>query len=291
VPPPLLQAGYDPLISADYNGWWQRGMAIVKSGWKVLALLQAIAAGVLLVLQTPVAVYAAMVSKDIQDQAANPDPTAAPDLTGLFGVLGFTLVVALVGLLVAAMVTIASIHVGVSIAIGLAPNLGAALSTAARRVFPLIGWQLLASLLVLVGFCACILPGIYVIAVITVLPAVVAFERTNAIGRCFKLFHTDFGLSVGRVATILGLNLGAGVIGGLLGTALSAGISVAASGTGGIIAGTLVSTAVSAVIGGAVAVIIQPLVLTAYADMRARVEQVSTGVLARELGLMQPAMG
>ena len=35
--PYLGQPGYDPLISADYGGWWQRGIAIVKAGWPQLA--------------------------------------------------------------------------------------------------------------------------------------------------------------------------------------------------------------------------------------------------------------
>ena len=29
--PYLAQPGYDPLVSADYGGWWQRGIAIVKA--------------------------------------------------------------------------------------------------------------------------------------------------------------------------------------------------------------------------------------------------------------------
>ncbi len=36
VPPELYRAD-EPLISRDINGWWARGIAILKAGWGPIA--------------------------------------------------------------------------------------------------------------------------------------------------------------------------------------------------------------------------------------------------------------
>ena len=136
-----------------------------------------------------------------------------PDFGKLFGVLGLTLVGSFLAIMVTFAVAIACNHVAVSVAAGLQPRLGAALGLAVRRVFPLIGWQILAGLIILVGICACVLPAIYLSAVFMLLPAVVTFERGgSAISRCFKLFHQDLGASISRIATIAGIGIGIGVV-------------------------------------------------------------------------------
>ena len=134
--------------------------------------------------------------------------------------------------------------------------------------------------------CLCVLPVIYAWAVFVVLPVVVAVERTNAIARCFRLFHGDLGSSVARIATIFGLSVGAAVVGAGIAAAVSAGARLGTSSdTAGTIVGSVVATLISGLIGAAVAVLVAPLTLTAYADMRARVEPVNGMMIAQQLGI------
>jgi hypothetical protein len=174
------------------------------------------------------------------------------------------------------------------VAVGAPLDVGAALKLALRRVFPLLGWQILAIPIYLVALCLCILPVFYVAAVFTVLPVVVAVERTNAIGRCFSLFHTNFGPAAARAFTIVGMSIGASVVAGILGSVIDAIARNAAEGSTGVVIGSVVSSAFGAVLGGALAVLLAPLTLAAYADTRARVEPLNSAVIAQQLGIAVP---
>ncbi len=286
--PYLAQPGHDPLISADYSGWWQRSTAIVKAGWPQLAAVQAIGVAVQVLLQVPLLVY---VATQGQQFAVAQQNNTAPDLGPLLGTVGFTLLIAFAGIVVGAIVTIATMQMSVSIAAGGQPQLAPALKAAARRAFPLIGWQLLAGLIMLVGLCACVLPIFYLLAVFTVLPGVVAFERTNAISRCFRLFHGNFGVALGRVATIVGISIGAGIVASIFSQVVGSGgggfglaPAVTTESTGAIVVASAVSALIGAVIDRGVAILTGPMTLTAYADMRARVEPLTTQTLLPELG-------
>ncbi|GAA0722663.1 hypothetical protein Drose_08925 [Dactylosporangium roseum] len=295
------QAGYDPLISPDYGGWWKRAMAVLKPGWKLFAGLQAIGVVMSLLVAIPQALYLLY----LQDQLprANADGTITTtevDLTPFLAVFGITVVGIFLTFLVQFAITIASNHVGVSIAAGLKPSLGTSLLTAAKRVFPLLGWQLLAGLIVLAGICACVLPAIYLAAVFMVLPAVVTFERTNVISRCFQLFHRDLGASVSRIATIAGISIGVGIVGAIIAQVVQLGFGGTQAltpdfETGGpmftttVVVGIVVSSVISSVLAAAAAAFTAPLTLTAYADLRSRVETLSTATLAAEIGIATPS--
>jgi hypothetical protein len=251
--------------------------------WKPLLALQAIAALVALALQAPPLAYATLRMPPL---IATPvDPNRPPDVSWLLGLAGYVLLAVAGSVLVAAVVTVASMHVGTSAAIGVPPRVGPALGIAVRRMFPMVGWQVLAGLIMLVALLACILPVFYAYAVFTILPAVVAFERGNAIGRCFRFFHNDLGSAAARTATIRGIGLAAGVAASLVGNVLSAVAQVAFAGSAGLVAGVVASTAVAVMVGGGVAVLLMPMTLTAYADLRARVEPLTTATLAQEIGL------
>jgi hypothetical protein len=283
--PYLAEAGHDPLISPDYSGWWQRSTAIVKAGWRQLAALQVIGVAVQVLLQVPLLVYVATQS---QQFAVDQQNTTTPDLGPLVGVFGFTFLIAFAGIVVGAIITIATMQMSVSIAVGGQPQLGPALKAAARRAFPLIGWQLLAGLIMLVGLCACVLPVFYFLAVFTVLPGVVAFERTNAISRSFRLFHGNFGVALGRVATIVGLTIGAGLVASVFsqvagggGFGFSPGVTTESNSA--IFVASVISAVIGAILDRGVAILTGPMTLTAYADMRARIEPLTTQTLLQEL--------
>jgi hypothetical protein len=299
VPSAGLQAGYDPMISPDYSGWWQRSISIFRQAWKQLLVLQFIGFLAGLLVAVPAAIYGFTVLDDLT-RTTQTSSTATPDLSPLLGVLVLVLVGAVAASLVAAAVTVASNHIAVSVAAGLEPRVGAALSLAARRFLPVWGWQLLASLIMLVGICACILPGLYLYAVFLILPAVVTFERGGSgVGRCFQLFHRDFGSAVARAATIAGVLIVASVVSYLVGQVIEAAggaVTYAADDIGNdrgipvaVLAAIVVSAVVSALISAGVKMFTDVLVVTAYADMRARYETLSTATLAGEIGLTPPA--
>jgi hypothetical protein len=288
--PDLPQPGIDPLISPDYSGWWQRGMAIVKTGWPQLAALQVIGIGVALLVQVPFLVYVTVWGPALADRTDTP---ADADLGPVAVALGLTLLGILLSGLVSAAITVATMHLGVSIASGATRSVGASARHALRRALPMVGWQMVAALIVLLGLCLCLLPALYPIAVFTILPAVVAFERTNAIGRCFSLFNRSADVAAGRITTILGISIVTSIVASIIGgvieraagapTSLGMPIDVTAVSTSVQIAVGIASTAVSVVLAAAVAVLTGPLILLTYADLRARVEPLSTQVLVSEL--------
>ncbi|GIF71569.1 hypothetical protein [Asanoa siamensis] len=285
---PPLQQYADPLVSPTYGGWWNRGVDIVRRGWQPLAVVQGLGVVLALLLQAPLAVYLTFVDQRLTDDVLAGETTGQVDWTPIAVVMGLGLVSALLSVVVSAIVTTAVVHVGASVAVGAPVRIGAALRLAVRRAFPLIGWQLLTFPLYFVAFCLCVLPVFYVLAVFTVLPVVVAVERTSAISRSFSLFHRDLGASAGRVATIIGLSIGVTLLGSIVGVVAETMIAGAAPGTGGTVVGVLLSTLISAVLTAAVAILIAPLTLAAYADMRARVEPVNATMIAQELGILPP---
>ena len=288
VPPQLPVVATETLSSQNYSGWWRRGTDIARRGWKPLAALQAV--GVLLgvIVGAPLTAWATLAEQDMN--VAFTDPATPPDLSLVFAGVGLALAGILATIIVAGIITLASVHVGASIAIGAPVRIGDALRLAGRRVLPMLGWQLLAIPIYLAAFCACILPVFYVVAVFTVLPVIVAIERTNAISRSFSLFHGDVGASLGRIATILGITIGVGLVAGVLGTVIEAAMRASVAGSAGIVSGSIVSTALTAVVSGAVVVPTAPLTLAAYADMRARKDYSGGPTIAQQLGIAAPAV-
>jgi hypothetical protein len=292
--PYLPQYGYDPLISPDYGGWWQRGMAIVKAGWPQLASLQAIGIAVGMLVQAPLLIYIALWSQSLLSDA-NGGATGQPDLGPILGTAGLALLAAFVSVIISAAITVATMHLAASIAAGTTRSVGASARLALRRALPLVGWEVLSAPIILAALCLCVLPVLYPLAVFTILPAVVAFERTNAISRCFALFHRNVGVAVGRIATIAGIGILVAVVASIIGQIVESAAGVPGSigvpvggrdvETGVLIAATIGSTAVSVVLTAAVAVLTGPLTLLTYADLRARYEPLSTQVLINELGI------
>lgn len=284
--PYLSQPGFDPLISPDAAGWWRRSVAIVSVGWMHLAAIQAIGAAVQVMVEVPLKLYIAsrptpMLFAD-PSAGTTPDP---PNVTALLEPLGLSLTAVFAATVIGTVVAIATMQVGVVIAAGGQPRLGPALLAAARRTFPLLGWQMVAGLVVAAGLCACVLPALYLLAVFTILPAVVAFERTNAISRCLGLFRGNVGPAVGRTATIIGIGVAAGIVTTIFTRLIGAtGFAPTAASTSVSIAATVMSTVIGAITARSSAILTGPLTLTAYADLRARIEPLTTQTLLAELG-------
>jgi hypothetical protein len=273
----------DPLVSNDYAGWWRRGMAVVKAGWKPLALLQLLTSAPLVLLSIVLQVGTDLETGGTFDVDGFGDNANAGLVVAVIGGV-------LLGLFIAfgwyVLGTLATVRMVVTVATGGQPRIGESLKSVLHRVPAMIGWYFVAGLLLIGAVLACFLPVFYVGAVVTVLPAVVLFERDVGVGRCFQLFHGDFGAAVGRAATILGLYLAGAVAFGIV-SALISGIVQGVSGingsldvgSAGVITGSTLESLVDGVYYLVSGVVLTPLIVAMYADLRARHEPFSTAYL------------
>ncbi|MET8153307.1 hypothetical protein ACIBSW_19355 [Actinoplanes sp. NPDC049668] len=263
----------DPLVSADFAGWWRRGFAVVRRGWQPLLLIQVYALVAALALMIPAQILFNLSTRD-----ATVDSTAiASAVYGLAAVL-----VALIY----SIATLAAVRLVVTVATGGQAHVGPAVRAVLPRVLPMIGWSLLAGLVIFAGLCACVVPGLYLGAVFVVLPAVVLFEPGEAISRCFRLFHNDFGAAVARTATIVGLLFGITLIFAALSgvvTLITLGSvfadPAAVVGTGALVTDAVLGSILNLTSSLIAGVVLTPLVVATYADLRARREPFSTAYL------------
>jgi hypothetical protein len=280
----------DPLVSNDYAGWWRRGIAIVKAGWRQLLLLQVIIAAPLLLLSLPANAYAALRQRDFERSFqidVNTSEDALPiEPATILAFVGMLVALVIISVLWSAIGLLATTRMVVVIAIGHRPTVGDAVRAALGRVLPCIGWYLVAGLISVAALVACFLPIFYVSAVFVILPAVVFFERGNAIGRCFQLFHADIGAALGRILTIAGLSIAAAVVSASIGAAFamviqgsSFFVTSATASDATIITSSVVETVLSTAAALFIGVVLTPLIVATYADLRARREPFTTSYL------------
>jgi hypothetical protein len=286
VPPSFPGSGppaapNDPLISPDYAGWFQRSTAIINAAWRPLLILQLCGLVITLPVLAFVSVQSAFDARDL-DRKLEQGLSETPDLGNLVALGGISLAAGVVSYALYALVLLASVRVVVTVATGGQASVKRAASESLGRVLPFIGWELLTALLAMVAVCACFFPVLYVLAATAVLAAVVTFERDGILGRCFRLFNGDLGSSLARVLTIAAVWVVVSVVTGVPGFVLQPGADTS---TGLLVAmaivGALIQVAAQVVIG----VITAPMIVTTYADMRARVEHLSTPMLVDELSV------
>lgn len=270
IPPSFYATPADPLVSPNYEGWWQRGTTLAGRVWKPALILHAIAAVPSLALMVPAEVLLNVESQKIQAILLN-GTAALGDLGGyLSAILLFTgaaLLVALISSLTAAV----NVHLVIQAATGRPVNLRAATVAGLRRAPAIIGWILLGNLLTSLALLMCVLPVFYVGAAFMVLPVLVTLERGSGISRAFALFHADLGTSIARVATVFALTTVLAV--GLGAVALVLELTI--GGTAGLVTAALWRGLHYLAAG----LIVTPLLVTAYADMRSRLEPFSTAYL------------
>lgn len=268
-PPP-----WDPLIGHTYAGWWQRTVALVRTAWRPLLMLHGAGAVLWLVVLATVGVRAVVGGGAALASGGDRLGALVPAFTGVgLGVGVAVLVLAAAELLI----NLGTVYLLVAAATGGPLTLRAVLDAIRRRAWPMLAWGLLAGASVMLGL-ACLLPGLYLIAVFTLLAPVVAVERGNAYTRCFRLFHGDLGSALPRAATIVGIAV---LAGGVAGTPLRVVQSFAGSAsTATLVAGSLVGVLVQVVVSAAAGLLTASLATTAYADVRARLEPVDALVIA-----------
>ncbi|MCX4389206.1 DUF3824 domain-containing protein [Micromonospora peucetia] len=269
---------------AGVSGWFDRCVGAVRRGWRLLLpillltqVLPAVAVSVLTLVVDPSAKWEESMT---DDSAALPDTFLADLGVMLAVVLGGTLVFGLVQSLGWA----AGSWVVARQAAGQPVSLGAALSYGARRALGLWGWTLLMSVIIGIGVCFCVLPGIYVAFALSMAGPVYLFERQAPIGRSFRMFHDRLGLLLGRVALVAAAVIVGGGLAGMV-----EGIGGLPFGTTPLESpGTAVGVFVVTLLGAVLALPthlaqLVGLVVT-YAEQRAHEGPVDSARLAGELG-------
>ncbi len=266
----------DPLVSPNFGGWWNRSLALLSACWRPMAMIQLIWALPLIL---------GGVATNLLSSGADTVTTTTDSIdfqADLLVPLLIVFTVVLIAVLLSLVTQLATIQVVVQHATGQRVSVREALLTGLRRAPAMIGWGLLAGLMILVGLLFCILPGIYLILVLSVLSVVVLLERGNAIGRTFQLFHADFGSAIGRIATVIGIILAITVVDNIITTSL---LTAGDLGNDSVNVGfAILGAVISAVFTIVSTIVISPMLLTAYADMRARHEPFSTAYLVPNPG-------
>jgi hypothetical protein len=271
APPGLYPAPDDPLVSADFNGWWRKSFRLLKAVWWQAVLLQLFWAVPLIAVEALAGRALSRTFAGLTDAPDNFRPDWHPFLQSLYYVVPLIVLTALLGLVG----SLAMPGLVVQAALGGPPSVWRAVRTAIPRLPAYIGWGFLAFLLALAGFVCCFLPGYYVAVVLTVLPVVVLLERGGAIARCFRLFHANVGDALVRLFTMIGLNIVVSTVGQvLIGIVASPSDLVRPDGVSW--SGLLTLTALATVVTAVSAVVLSPMTVTTYADLRARYEPFST---------------
>jgi hypothetical protein len=269
----------DPLISNDYNGWWHRGFGLVKAAWRPMAIIQAIVGVPALILLLPaMVVFQREQAKALASIEASAAADAQLDFSLFFSGLSALLPAALAAGLIYTLGQLACQQVVVFTATGRTGGLvGPAFLAAVKRMPALIGWSLLTVPVLIVALVLCFFPVIYVGAVLAILPVVVLLERGAGIGRCFQLFHASLGVSVSRIATIGGLSVAANLVLAMLDGVVSA--TIGGSYQTPNSTATVINTVLQSAYFFATYLVVAPLLVTTYADMRARHESFTTASL------------
>jgi hypothetical protein len=210
VPPQFTPPAYpggagDPLVlppGADFGAWFTKVQEVAKRSWKSALIICTIG------IAAPRAIVTLV--ERISNLAYYAGGTALVhigDITSVIGsiILGFfvTLLFAIAASFVAAAGWAAGTWALVQEANGRPAGLGPAFQYGLKRAMGLWLWTVLVGLMVTIGTCACILPGIYLAFATSLFGFVAIFEKgQNPIGRSFQMTHANIGPTLGKTAIV-----------------------------------------------------------------------------------------
>ncbi|MEW2329535.1 hypothetical protein AB0880_17170 [Micromonospora chersina] len=276
----------DPLVTpphAGVGGWFSRCGGALRRGWRqllpIMLLTQTVPAAVIAVLSL------AFAPTD-QPVAGSDGAPVLPDgyFENIFAFYGVVLLAALIFGPLQSTGWAAGTWVVTRQAAGESVGVGAALRYGLRRALGLWGWTLVVSLLITVGACFCLLPGLYAACAFALFGPIYLFERQEPIGRAWRMFHQRFGMVLGRVALVMCALIAAAVLDGVLGLINQLAFGVDPMAAPGTAAGAVAVAVVGALL--ATPAYLAQLVglVAAYAEQRAQEGPVNAARLAAELG-------
>ena len=283
MPFPVPVDPNDPLVTppgAGVGAWWARVLATLRGTWRQLLPV------VLLCVGVPTALFNGLTQVLIASAVSTPvSPDTPPEevFGDLLADLAPALGVALLGSIVLAVFTAlawgAAAWMIARWAAAQPVALGPALGYGLRRLPRVLGWSLVVTLIVLVGFCLCVLPGIYFAFALCVALSVAVFERANPVSRSFALTHRRFGLALGRILIVAAVFIGPTIVVGVFEEILLTAIGTAAAGS---VGGFLVS-AVFTLVAAPLYLVLYVGTLVTYAELRAWEAPLTSAALAGEL--------
>lgn len=212
VPPPPPSGDPDPLVGTPdggFEGWIRRTIALCRRSFGPAL---AIGAAAYLVPSLVTSGIAAVITHRLNAIAiptqADPDNPFGPLKQMAHSVAGWYALLLVVAVAVGYVQSVAWASITRLMArdaLGHPRDLGATIRFGLRRGLPLWGWYVVVYLCVVVGACFCVVPGVYLALAMSLIAPIVVFERQQpAITRSFRLMHSNFWPSVGRLL-LLGL--------------------------------------------------------------------------------------
>lgn len=177
----------------SFGDWFSKIVGVLRRSWKPLLVIN-------LIVLIPTAILSGLSYVLGGSTQSSFDPVDLDLSTGVVAGLGLTtLLLAVVTLVLSALGYAASVFVVVRDAAQRPWNQDQVIAFAKNRALPVIGWSLLAGLLVVIGLFLLVIPGIYLGVVFTgALTGVVVIERAG-IGRAFTLVNPRFFPVLGRL--------------------------------------------------------------------------------------------
>lgn len=266
----------DPLVTPPgegVGGWFTRLFNTVGRSWKSLLLI-AWATQAL-----PLALYGVIGARYTHRLVVIPPvgSSASPrfDTSVLSTVIPLILVVAVAGSYLSSVGQAATVRAITGQAAGRQVPLGAALGYGFRHGLRVWGWSLLYGLIMTVGLCACLLPGLYLALAGCLYTPVALYRRgMNPISTSFSLVNRNFGAALGRMVLLVLMVFGVRTV-----LAVPSGIVSGVSTT----AGYLV-TAVVDVVTAPLALLLTVGTVLLFAEVWARQQPTSTAELDAALG-------
>ncbi|MEU9516282.1 hypothetical protein [Micromonospora sp. NPDC048169] len=276
----------DPLVNPPHAGigpWFARCWGALRRGWRQLVPI------VLLTQVLPAAVIGVLTLLVAPDGQMATAPDGSPRLPEGFWqqTLGFYGTILFAGLIFGALQAMgwaAGTWVMTRQAAGEPAGLGAALRYGLSRALGLWGWTIVVSLLVTLGACFCLLPGVYVAVALVLFGPVYLFERSDPVGRSWRLFHSRFLMVLGRVMLVVAALVAAALLDVVLSGINTAVFGVEPLGAVGTAIGAVTMTVLSAVVAVPAYLAQQVGLVVTYAEQRAQEGPVSAAQLAAELG-------
>jgi len=205
VPTQSPYGGADPLVTPvheGFSGWFGRVFSVLRRSWRPLLLITVVT------FVAPLGTLTAVIGV-LGGRLIVPAPVGSGQQPTIDGnLLGTVLLIVAVGVVVAGFAVVvahpAAVWTITRQAAGRPAPLGEALRYGLRNSPRLFGWGLLYGLLILVGTCACIIPGLYfALAGCLYIPVALYRRGLNPIGTSFTMVNRNFGAALGRMALLI----------------------------------------------------------------------------------------
>lgn len=280
----------DPLVNPAWTGiggWFRRITAMFQRSWKSLVpifllmhVIPSMALAVVLAIGTEL-ILRPWQERVLAASAAGEAPSAGLDIDLFPRFLVTYGLILLISFVLAAIGYAASTYAVTRQAAGLTVSFGAAVEYGVRRCLGLFSWNLLVTLMMVLGAVFCLLPGVYITLGAALAGPVYLFERRNPLGRSFTVLHRNFGRILGRLAMTAVI-----VIGGSAAVSTAQNVltyAVRAAGEDAALVGSGVVAAIGALLQLPISIFLFVAILLTYAEQRGYEAYVSTGSLAAEL--------